>query len=395
MHKPIFEMRMRELDVTMIGFNGKFLTASPTGVHRVAEELILAFDRYMVENDLSAPQATVFAPATFKRQPSLQRIRLQSGGLFSGLLKEIPWEQLTLPWLSRNSLLISLCNLGPVLHANAITMIHDAQVHETPQSYSRGFRLWYKCMQPLLGRFNRQILTVSNYSKDQLVKYGVAPAHKITVVHNGCDHILKVHPDEGYVERLGLHKRRYVLALASTQAHKNIGLLLRAFADARLADLTLVLFGSDTRERFEAQGLEVPDTVRFVGRISDEQLVALMQDACAFACPSTTEGFGLPPLEAMLVGCPAIAAPCGALPEVCGDAALFAAPDDAKDWIDHIRHLADDPSFQSGVAEHGRRHAAAFTWDAAARKLAAAVGIAAQPRAPQVDGPTQHSTPLT
>lgn len=364
--------------MTQIAFDGKFLTASPTGVHRVAEELILAFDRYLIENDLSALQATVIAPASIKRQPQLQRIHVQSGGLLSGVLKEIPWEQLTLPWLSRRSLLVSLCNLGPVLHFNAITMIHDAQVYETPRSYSRGFRLWYKCLQPLLGRFNRQILTVSEYSKAQLVKHKVAPAHKIKVVHNGCDHILKVAPEQGYAEKLGLHRKGYILALASTQAHKNIRLLLEAFADDRLSDMKLVLFGSDTRERFEARGLRVPDNVRFVGRISDEQLVALMQDACAFACPSTTEGFGLPPLEAMLIGCPAIVAPCGALPEVCGDAAFFAGPNDVNGWIGHIRNLADDQSLREHCVERGRRHAGAFTWDAAARKLASAIGIKAR-----------------
>lgn len=362
-----------------IAFNGKFLTASPTGVHRVAEELIEAFDRYIAANDLPALEASILAPASVKRQPPLQRIALARGGVLSGVLKEIPWEQLTLPWLSRGKTLISLCNLGPVLHFNAITMIHDAQVHETPQSYSRGFRLWYKCVQPLLGRFNRQILTVSEYSKAQLVKHGVAPAHKITVVHNGCDHILKVSPQPAYVESLGLRPRGYVLALASTQAHKNIRLLLRAFGDPRLSDMTLVLFGSDTRERFEAQGLVVPDNVRFVGRISDEQLVALMQDACAFACPSTTEGFGLPPLEAMLVGCPAIVAPCGALPEVCGDAALYAGPDNAGGWVSHIRDLADDGLLREQFINRGRQHAAAFSWDAAARKLARVLGVQEAP----------------
>ncbi|MBN9033614.1 MAG: hypothetical protein J0I23_27860, partial [Rhizobiales bacterium] len=79
--------------------------------------------------------------------------------------------------LARKGTLVSLCNLGPVLHPRAVTMIHDAQVHLTPQSYSRGFRLWYKFLPPLVGRTNRQILTVSEYSKQQLVRYGVAPDH--------------------------------------------------------------------------------------------------------------------------------------------------------------------------------------------------------------------------
>ena len=113
--------------------------------------------------------------------------------------------------------------------------------------------------------------------------------------------------------------------ISPPQAHKNVGLLLRAFADPALRDLRLVLFGGEGRGAFEARGSAVPDNVVFAGRVSDGELRALYAHALCVAFPSTTEGFGLPPLEAMLVGCPAVVAPCGALPEVCGSAAVQAA----------------------------------------------------------------------
>ena len=378
-----------------IVFNGKFLTAAPTGVHRVAEELILAMDRLLAASGTGAsiegriegriegstagtavsPAALVLAPAEARRTLPLAVTPLRRIRFLSGIARDIVWEQVSLPWAARKGVLVSLCNLGPVLHPHAITMIHDAQVHLTPQSYSRGFRLWYRFLQPLLGRANRQILAVSHYSKEQLVRHGVAKAERITVIHNGCDHILATPPDHGAPAAHGLAAGRYVLALANTQAHKNIPLLLKAFADPRLGDLTLVLFGSATRADFERLGASVPANVHFTGRIDDAALAGLMVHAAAFACPSTTEGFGLPPLEAMMLGCPAIVAPCGALPEVCGDAALIAAPHDAGAWVDQIRALADDPDLATRMRRAGKRRAEAFTWDSAARKLATVLGI--------------------
>jgi glycosyltransferase involved in cell wall biosynthesis len=367
-------------------FNGKFLTAAPTGVHRVAEELILAMDRLMAAGrgkdgslppgpapDL--PETVVLAPAQAARTLPLAATTLRRVRFLSGLARDILWEQVSLPFAARKGVLLSLCNLGPVLHPDAVTMIHDAQVHLTPQSYSRGFSLWYRLLQPLIGRTNRRILAVSHYSREQLVRHGIAPADKITVIHNGCDHILACRPDHGAPAAHGLIKGRYVLALANTQAHKNIPILLEAFAEPRLADLTLVLFGSATREDFERLGASVPANVRFTGRIDDDALAGLMSHAAAFACPSTTEGFGLPPLEAMMLGCPAIIAPCGALPEVCGDAALTADPHDPAAWTRQIRALTDDPTLAARMKKAGRARAETFTWDKAARKLADILGI--------------------
>ncbi|TPP05474.1 glycosyltransferase family 4 protein [Rhizobium glycinendophyticum] len=360
-----------------IVFNGKFLTVAPTGVHRVAEELIQAFERLMVNCQLvgELPEVTVAAPTTAERKPALSLIRLIKQGFASGLPREFPWEQINLPWIARNALLINLCNMGPIFHPDSLTMIHDAQVYLTPASYSLGFRLWYRLIQPLLGRTNRRILTVSEYSKVQLVRYGIAPAEKITVIYNGCDHVLTHKPAPGFVAERGLERGGYVVALSSTQAHKNIRVLFKAFSDQRLSHLTLVLFGATNRETFENLGFEVPANVRFVGRINDAELSALMVEALAFACPSTTEGFGLPPLEAMILGCPSIISPCGALPEVCGDAALQAAPHTPDQWVEQVLRLADDQGLQARLREKGRQRAGLFTWDTAARKLAEVIGL--------------------
>jgi glycosyltransferase involved in cell wall biosynthesis len=163
------------------------------------------------------------------------------------------------------------------------------------------------------------------------------------------------------------------LALANTQKHKNIAILLKAFAKPELKDVALVLFGGATKAEFEQLGHIVSPNVQFAGRVTDPELVGLMVNAGALAFPSLTEGFGLPPLEAMALGCPVVAAPFGALPEVCGKAALYADPLDANAWSQKIRAALDDEGVRQSLISAGRRQAGSFTWKRAARNLFEAV----------------------
>jgi len=349
--------------------NGKFLRAESTGVHRVATELCHALAALQDEGHPAVADMRFEVLHTADGAARAAAIPLPRAVLAP--LTGIPWEQVTLPLRKGQGTLLNLCNIGPVASVDAVTMIHDAQVHLSPQSYSRGFRLWYRLVQPMLGRRNRAILTVSAFSKAQIAEAGIAPADRIHVVHNGVDHILRVTPDGAPLAALGLVRGRYVVALSTTQAHKNIAVLLRAFADPRLADMPLVLVGGAGRDDFVRLGHAVPDTVRFAGRVSDGGLRALMEAALCLGFPSTTEGFGLPPLEAMTVGCPAIVAPCGALPEVCGSAVVYAAPDDAEAWVGAVRALAGAPEAERArIVEAGRARADGFTWRRAALRLA-------------------------
>lgn len=349
-------------------FNGKFLMAPPTGVHRVAEELISALDNILIDSpDISLTHTfEVFAPRKLHHTLKLKRIAFKQGGLFTW----IPWEQFDLPRYKPGATRVSLCNLGPAISRNAVTMVHDAQVYISPDSYSKPFRIWYKFIQPLIGRRHKTILTVSHYSRQQLIDYKVAPAAKIHVVHNGVDHILRTTADTAAPAKLELVPHRYVLSLANAQAHKNIKVLLKAFADPRLADLKLVLFGG--ADRAELEGVNegpLPKNVVLPGKISDAVLRGLIEQALCLAFPSTTEGFGLPPLEAMLLGCPAVVAPCGALPEVCGDAVLYADPSKPEDWVVKIKNLCDNEDVWKGWQNKARAHASQFTWRRAAQKL--------------------------
>lgn len=347
--------------------NGKFLTAESTGVHRVAAELVRHSHAILAEDEQLARRLAleVWVPSSGVERAAQLGVPYRLVGPLDG----IPWEQITLPARADGRLILSLCNVGPVAARNAMTMFHDAQVHSTPESYSRYFRHWYRFHQPIAGRRHRRILTVSDFSRQQLAHYGLARLEQTGVILNGVDHVLSVTPDETILERLAIRSQRFVVALANTQPHKNIGVLLKAFADPRLADTTLVLFGSARPEDFVAAGHILPDNLCFAGRVSDGELRALYGGALCIAFPSTTEGFGLPPLEAMTMGCPAVVAPAGALPQTCGRAAVYADPAREEEWICAIRRIADDPQYREQLSSGSKVWAEGFTWRGAATRL--------------------------
>jgi glycosyltransferase involved in cell wall biosynthesis len=348
-----------------LAINGKYLGAGFTGVHRVADELVRQLACRPLElAELFQGRPCFIAPRNVRRD-ARDCLEIERKGLFRGQL----WEQVDLPRLARSDLLLSLCNLAPMASTGAITMIHDAQVFITPASYSWGFSNWYRHVLPIVGHRHARILTVSRFTATQLVRFGIAPSDRISVIPNGVDHILAKEARREILERLQLNERKFVIALATVQAHKNIGLLLKAFSDPALSELRLVLVGAEDRSRFEAEGYSVPRNVSFAGRVDDGELRALFESALCVAFPSITEGFGLPPLEGMLLGCPAVMAPCGALPEIGGNAALFASPDDPGQWVSVLSKLAIDRGTWEQYSVAGRERASLFTWRRAGESL--------------------------
>ncbi|MFD1491068.1 glycosyltransferase, partial [Ancylobacter vacuolatus] len=168
------------------------------------------------------------------------------------------------------------------------------------------------------------------------------------------DHVLRAPAQDDILPRLGLVKRGYALALANLMPHKNIPLLIRAFARPALAGMTLVLVGGAGREAFAAAGIIAGANVLFPGYVSDGEMRALQAHALAVCTPSLTEGFGMPPVEGLLLGTPAVIAPCGALPEVCGPGALQADPRDPAAWEAALLRLRDDKGLHDRLARDGQ-----------------------------------------
>jgi glycosyltransferase involved in cell wall biosynthesis len=111
-----------------------------------------------------------------------------------------------------------------------------------------------------------------------------------------------------------------------------------------------------------------------LGRVSDAELRALYAHALCLVFPSRYEGFGLPPLEAMACGCPVVAARAGAVPEVCGEAALWFDPAAPATLREALLRLITQDGVREGLRDAGLIRAAGFTWERAARELLARIG---------------------
>ncbi|MEG3663272.1 glycosyltransferase family 1 protein [Celeribacter halophilus] len=352
--------------------NGRFLTRQLTGVDRVATELSVAIMAMLEKQKVS--MALPAQPILNKVTRPKALLRLDIHPTFR--LRGYAWEQLALSVASPESWLLSLCNLGPIFRSQQVIMIHDAQVFSQPEVYSNVFRWVYHAILPRVARRARVVLTVSDFSRRELESFGVIPSGKAVVVHNGVDHMAKIEADSEALCRYGLQVNRYFLAIGSLAAHKNLPMLIAAARSRQDASLPLIVAGGGNSQVFRDQGLTEEQGIRFLGRVTDEELKALYEGARALVFPSKTEGFGLPALEAMFCGCPVIATTGGAVPEVCGDAAIYADPEEPDEWVAAMEKLAVDTSLCNDLSRRGSVRAAGFTWERAAKVLLDAVACA-------------------
>jgi glycosyltransferase involved in cell wall biosynthesis len=348
-----------------IAFNGKFYCAALNGVHRVADRLIREVDRQVADMPASErPTLRLLLPVKRDWTPELHATRLDEQRLGHSQL----WEQALLARETRNDVLVNLCNLAPLRHPRQLLLLHDAQYRFRDCSYPFRERWGHRLLAPRMARASARVLTVSEYSRQILDLTGVVARERIGVLHNGVDHILDIAPDAHALDRFRLAPQGYVLLFGSTKRYKNVELLFEAFARPELRGLKLVVVGPG-RDAHEHAGMRPNPDAIFAGTIDDAALRQLYQQALCVAVPSRTEGFGLPPVEAMLLGCPAIVAPAGAMPEVCRDAAIYASVDQAGDWVSAILRLKGDPVFRSQKIASGRVRAADFTWKRAGEQL--------------------------
>jgi glycosyltransferase involved in cell wall biosynthesis len=212
---------------------------------------------------------------------------------------------------------------------------------------------------PILGRNAARIATVSQLSREHLVQHGVARAGKIAVTYNGADHALRWDKDAARLELPGF--RPFVLCLGRSQEYKNTGLMWRLAPVLDGMGVDVAIAGDIDRGTLASFG-PVPGNARLLGRISDDDFAFALSRAVCLVFPSRIEGFGLPAAEAMALGCPVVASSAPCLPEVCGDAALYADPDDLDGWTRAIGRLLHEPELRADLIARGLERAKAFSW---------------------------------
>jgi len=360
--------------VQKIFINARFLTQPITGVQRYAHEVIKALDA-LIDNgeiDKSKYRIGLLAPRQgIMHDLNLKHIPLHTVGRLTGHA----CEQLELPYYAGSGLLVNLCNTGPLVKDSQVVTIHDAGVFAFPEAYSYAFRTWYRILLKRLGKRARKIITVSFFSKNELIRFCGIDSEKIEVIYEGKEQVFACEPDYSVLHKYDLEKP-FILAVSSMSPHKNFQAVVRAIELLGATGFQFVIAGGVNPKVFKSSAEPLSSSVTYLGYVTDEQLRALYEHAACFIYPSLYEGFGLPPLEAMACGCPVIVSDRASLPEVCGDAALYCDPHNPADIAEKIKQLMSNRSLQETLKKKGLARAREFTWEKCARETFAVIARA-------------------
>lgn len=346
----------------MISVNGGILTQEVTGVQRYASEILTAITNIAKQEGWTQEQIRIIGIG----QMESRAIQQPASAVSTPALPRPLWAQFILPFFARGPLL-SLGNIGPVGYGNQILCVHDANTYIVPESYTFGFRTYYKCVLPILARRVRHLVTVSSFSRAMLKKHGVSGNREIHVIPNGHEHALRWDAGQSRLIDQETLKRPFVFMIGSRARHKNTRIIEAIASDLDVLGIDLVIAGR-AGGYFQGVAQTARSNVIMLGPVSDDDLAYLYARALCLAFPSTTEGFGLPALEAMALGCPVVAANVASMPEVCGDAALYAEPSDAQAWLAQIRRLAQESGLRQLLIEAGIAQARKFSWASSARQ---------------------------
>lgn len=304
-------------------------------------------------------------------------------------MRYLTWEQRWIPRTCREQradVYHCMHNFGVPLYSTVprVLTLHDAIdaiYYQDRLSYRAWLRIGLmrnRLMHQLARRFADRILTVSHHAKTDIVKRYGLPDDRIDVVYEAADENFHAKPSPmktaEVAARYGLAKP-YLFYVGGFEGRKNIGFLLKAFAEANLDGVELVLAGggpaSQAPVKAEAAQLGIGDRVRFTGFVSDDDLPALYSGALGYAYPSEYEGFGLQLVEAMAAGCPVLAANRTALPEVLGRGGDVFPLESTDTLAGQLRRLADDPAYRGDLKARALVRSRDFSWDRAASETIA------------------------
>lgn len=330
-------------------------------MQRVAREILKELDKNLIETD---EEFIILVPKGTKVDLLFSNIKIREIGLFRGHF----WEQISLPFVTYRNKLINFCNTAPILKRKQVAYIHDAAVFSKPDGYSKLFVIWYKILFKLIIRYSKAIVTVSEFSKEEIIKYFQIPGHKINVTHIAANNFQEINADTNVLNKFGLMNTDYVLAVSSLHPNKNFNLIIEAIKDMDIP-IDIVIAGGANNKIFSGHEIEALSHVKSVGYVSDEELKALYENAEAFVFPSLYEGFGLPPLEAMTVGCPVLASKAASIPEICGEAALYFDPHSKEELLKLISMVYRNKDLVLELKQKGIKQSKRYHWTFTAKQV--------------------------
>ncbi|MCQ2189510.1 MAG: glycosyltransferase family 4 protein [Paludibacteraceae bacterium] len=333
--------------------NGLFLAQKQTGVQVVAYEMCQALHKLGWHVVCLMPDVEI----EDSYSPNFEVVKL------AGHTGHI-WEQTTLRrYLKKigSPLFINLFGLGVVGYKNQVVSVHDIAYSINPKWFGWSYRTVYGLLLPILTRQARKVLTVSEFSKREIIKEYSISSDKIVIVSPAPKNRPHSEVEPGV-------EGKYVIAVSSIDPRKNFEMLIKAFVRRPDDGVKLVVVGGANKVFGDTIIDNTDNRIEFLGRVSDERLDALYRNATLYVCSSLYEGFGIPALEAMQHGCPVAVSDIEVFHEVLGDNAVYfdpTNPDDIAEKITDALSKNYDENDRNALVEYSKR----YNMDYSAEKL--------------------------
>lgn len=312
-------------------------------------------------------------------------VMLKKVGWFHGGIYSRIWNKCPIPyWIffGRNSDITIFFNyiIPPGVKGKKIAFVHDMAYRAYPDTLKKETKAALSTSMERTCKIADCIITISEFSKQEIIKYLNVPENKIHVISLGVD---TKYYHSNYTEQMiqavkdkyGIHEK-YLFYQGTLEPRKNLKKLIEAYAIS-IKNIPyapdLILAGKKGwmyDEIFETVKLfKLEEKVKFLGYIELEEIPKLMSGAIAFVYPSLYEGFGLPPLEAMACGAPVIASNVSSIPEVVGNAGILVNPQSKEEIAEAMIKIVKDEQLRNELHEKGIIRARKFQWSKATEQV--------------------------
>jgi glycosyltransferase involved in cell wall biosynthesis len=325
-----------------------------TGIQRFAYEMCKA----LINNGVDI---TILAPKKIRNE-----YQLNCPIIKFGVLPGIMWEHFDLQfylWFHKCPLLVNFGSPGPLFYKNRIVSIHDISFYINPAWFSWWYSVYYRSITSIFSKRSKKIITVSEFSKSEIIKKLKIDSSKIIVIHNAVSQAM-INTKQTNVFK----EDKYILTVGSLDPRKNLNKLVEAYnSSENRNDVKLYIVGKSSPMFNMKSSNSIEDNT--LGYVSDEELVSLYKNASAFIYLSYYEGFGIPPLEAMSFGCPVILSDIPVFREIYGESALFVNPDNITEINTTINSILSNNEQRKHMISKGYEKVKEYSWDLSAIKL--------------------------